>query len=79
MWKGDQNPQFVLNHHRQVRNALGIEGDLSLFILAKLASFYIDLNASEVRIKYNINPEDQVTNMDLDGNVEQLLLKHSFL
>lgn len=73
MWKGDQNPQFVLNHHRQVRNALGIEDDLSLFVLAKLASFYIDLNASEVRIKYNINPEDQVTNMDLDDNVEHLL------
>ncbi len=73
MWKGDQNPQFVLNHHRQVRNALGIEGDLSLFVLAKLAAFYIDLNASEVRIKYNINPEDQVTNMDLEDNVEHLL------
>ena len=73
MWKGDQNPQFVLNHHRQVRNALGIEDDLSLFVLAKLAAFYIDLNASEVRIKYNINPEDQVTNMDLEDNVELLL------
>ncbi len=73
MWKGDQNPQFVLNHHRQVRNALGIEDDLSLFVLAKLAAFYIDLNASEVRIKYNINPEDQVTNMDLEDNVEHLL------
>ncbi|HMW06142.1 MAG TPA: hypothetical protein PK079_10525 [Leptospiraceae bacterium] len=73
MWKGDQNPQFVLNHHRQVRNSLNIEDDLSLFVLAKLASFYIDLDASEVRIKYNINPEDQVTNMDLEDNVEHLL------
>lgn len=78
MWKGDQNPQFVLNHHRQVRNAIGIEGDLSLFVLAKLASFYIDLNASEVRIKYNINPEDQVTNMDLEDNVQHLLDKAFF-
>lgn len=73
MWKKDKNPQFVLNHHRQVRNALGIEDDLSLFILTKLTSFYIELNPSEVKIKYNINPEDQVTGMDIDDNVEHLL------
>jgi tetratricopeptide (TPR) repeat protein len=73
MWKKDKNPTFVLNHHRQVRNALNIEEDLSLFTLSKLASFYIDLSANDVRIKYNINPEDQVTNMDLQDNVEHLL------
>ena len=73
MWKKDHNPTFVLNHHRQVRNALNIEEDLSLFTLSKLASFYIDLSANDVRIKYNINPEDQVTNMDLQDNVEHLL------
>ncbi|MDF3820383.1 hypothetical protein P3G55_10755 [Leptospira sp. 96542] len=73
MWKRDNNPQFVLNHHRQVRNSLGIEDELSLAILAKLASFYIDLDSEEVRIKYNINPEDQVTGMEIDDNVEYLL------
>ncbi|TGN18878.1 tetratricopeptide repeat protein [Leptospira idonii] len=73
MWKRDNNPQFVLNHHRQVRNALNIEDELSLPILAKLASFYIDLDSEEVRIKYNINPEDQVTGMEIDDNVEYLL------
>lgn len=73
MWKRDNNPQYVLNHHRQVRNALNIEDELSLFVLAKLASFYIDLDSEEVRIKYNINPEDQVTGMEIDDNVEYLL------
>ncbi|EMJ88239.1 hypothetical protein [Leptospira meyeri] len=73
MWKRDKNPQYVLNHHRQVRNALNIEDELSLFVLAKLASFYIDLDSEEVRIKYNINPEDQVTGMEIDDNVEYLL------
>ncbi|MBE7412866.1 MAG: hypothetical protein HS129_12550 [Leptospiraceae bacterium] len=73
MWKRDKNPQFVLNHHRQVRNALGIEEDLSMFVLAKLAAFYNDLDSKEVRIRYNINPEDQVTGMEIDDNVEHLL------
>ncbi|MCC6275310.1 MAG: hypothetical protein IT569_05605 [Leptospiraceae bacterium] len=73
MWKKDKNPQFVLNHHRQVRNALGIEEDLPMYILAKLASFYNDLDSKEVRIRYNINPEDQVTGMEIDDNVEHLL------
>ncbi len=73
MWKRDKNPQFVLNHHRQVRNALGIEEDLPMFVLAKLASFYNDLDSKEVRIRYNINPEDQVTGMEIDDNVEHLL------
>ena len=73
MWKKDGNPQYVLNHHRQVRNALDIEDELSLAILAKLASFYIDLDSENVRIKYNINPEDQVSGMEIDDNVEYLL------
>ncbi len=73
MWRRDQNPQFVLNHHRQVRNSLEIEGDLSLFVLSKLAAFYIDLDPTELRIKYNVTPEDQVTNMDIDDNIVHIL------
>lgn len=73
MWKRDGNPQYVLNHHRQVRNALDIEDELSLPVLTKLASFYIDLDSENVRIKYNINPEDQVSGMEIDDNVEYLL------
>jgi tetratricopeptide (TPR) repeat protein len=73
MWKRDNNPTFVLDHHRKVRNALNIEDDLSLFVLAKLASFYIDITTNDVRVKYNINPEDQVTEMELQDNVEYLL------
>ncbi|MDX1958731.1 MAG: hypothetical protein SFU98_09170 [Leptospiraceae bacterium] len=73
MWRKDRNPQFVLNHHRQVKNVLGIEKDLSLAVLAKLASFYIDLNPTELRIRYNVDPEDQVTNMDIDETTLDLL------
>ncbi len=73
MWKKDGNPQYVLNHHRQVRNALNIEDELTLAVLAKLASFYIDLDSENVRIRYNINPEDQVSGMEIDDNVEYLL------
>ncbi len=73
MWKKDNNPTFVLDHHRRVRNSLNIEDDLSLFVLTKLASFYIDLTTNDVRIKYNINPEDQVTDMELQDNIEHLL------
>jgi len=73
IWKRDKNPQFVLNHHRQVRNALNIEEDLTPAVLSKLAAFYIDLDSQDVRIRYNINPEDQVTGMEIDDNVEYLL------
>lgn len=73
IWKRDKNPQFVLNHHRIVKNQLGIEDDLSLFILSKLASFYIDLDPEETRVRYNVTPEDQVTEMDIDDNAEELL------
>ncbi|MCB1180152.1 MAG: hypothetical protein KDK36_21420 [Leptospiraceae bacterium] len=73
MWKRDKNPQFVLNHHRQVRNVLGIEDDLSLYTLSKLAGFFIDLNPTELRIKYNVNPEDKVTNYDIDQDIIHLL------
>ncbi|MCX7998571.1 MAG: tetratricopeptide repeat protein, partial [Leptospiraceae bacterium] len=73
MWKRDRNPQYVLNHHRRVRNELGIEEDLSLYTLSKLAGFYIELDPTELRIRYNINPEDQVTNMDIADNIIHIL------
>ena len=73
MWKNDHNPRFVMNHHRQVMNVLNVEDELSLFILSKLAGFYIDLNPSNIRIKYSLNPEDQVTGMDIDDVTNHLL------
>ncbi len=73
IWRRDKNPQFVLNHHRNLRNNLGIEKDLSLFVLSKLASFYIDLDPEETRIRYNVTPDDQVSGMDLDDNADNLL------
>jgi tetratricopeptide (TPR) repeat protein len=73
IWKRDGNPQFVLNHHRMVKNQLKVEEDLPLFILSKLASFYIDLDPEVTRVRYNVTPEDQVTDMDIDDNAAFLL------
>ncbi len=73
MWKRDRNPQYVLNHHRRVRNELDIEDELSLYTLSKLAAFYIELDPTELRIRYNVDPEDQVTNMDIGDNIIHLL------
>ncbi|AXR65136.1 tetratricopeptide repeat protein [Leptospira mayottensis] len=73
MWKEDGNPQFVINHHRQIKNNLNIEKKLSLHILSKLASFYTDLNKKELRIRYNINPTDQVSGMEVNDNALEIL------
>ncbi|WP_078127629.1 tetratricopeptide repeat protein [Leptospira alexanderi] len=73
MWKEDGNPQFVINHHRQIKNNLNIEKKLSLHVLSKLASFYTDLNKKELRIRYNINPMDQVSGMEVNDNALEIL------
>lgn len=73
MWKEDGNPQFVINHHRQIKNNLNIEKELSLHVLSKLASFYTDLNKKELRIRYNINPTDQVSGMEVNDNAFEIL------
>ncbi|MDI7224728.1 tetratricopeptide repeat protein [Leptospira santarosai] len=73
MWKEDGNPQFVINHHRQIKNNLDIEKKLSLHVLSKLASFYTDLNQKELRIRYNINPIDQVSGMEVNDNALEIL------
>ncbi|XDD48866.1 tetratricopeptide repeat protein [Leptospira sp. WS92.C1] len=73
MWKEDGNPQFVINHHRQIKNNLDIENKLSLYVLSKLASFYTDLNKKELRIRYNINPVDQVSGMEINDNALEIL------
>ncbi|AOP34310.1 hypothetical protein A0128_10900 [Leptospira tipperaryensis] len=73
MWKEDGNPQFVINHHRQIKNNLDIEKKLSLYVLSKLASFYTDLNKKELRIRYNINPVDQVSGMEVNDNALEIL------
>ncbi|EMK09700.1 MULTISPECIES: tetratricopeptide repeat protein [Leptospira] len=73
MWKEDGNPQFVINHHRQIKNNLNIEKELSLHVLSKLASFYTDLNKKELRIRYNINPTDQVSGMEVNDNALEIL------
>lgn len=55
------------------QNNLEIEKKLSLHVLSKLASFYTDLNKKELRIRYNINPIDQVSGMEVNDNAFEIL------
>ena len=73
MYEKDKDPRYVINHHRQIRNALGIEKDLGLYILSKLASFYISLDPDTVNIRYNLSPVDSVTGFDIEDNAIYLL------
>ncbi|TGK17440.1 hypothetical protein EHO61_13730 [Leptospira fluminis] len=73
MWKESGDPQFVLNHHRLLRGNLDMESDLPFFTMAKLASFYTSLDPEELRIKYNINPVDQVSGIEIEESALRLL------
>ncbi|PNV74912.1 tetratricopeptide repeat protein [Leptospira inadai] len=73
MWKESGDPQFVLNHHRLLRNNLDMESELPFYILTKLASFYTALDSEELRIKYNINPVDQVSGIEIEESALRML------
>lgn len=73
MWKESGDPQFVLNHHRLLRNNLDMESELPFYTLAKLASFYAAIDPEELRIKYNINPVDQVSGIEIEESAIRLL------
>ncbi|TGL58496.1 tetratricopeptide repeat protein [Leptospira sarikeiensis] len=73
MWKESGDPQFVLNHHRLLRNNLDMESELPFYTLAKLANFYATIDPEELRIKYNINPVDQVSGIEIEESAIRLL------
>lgn len=73
MWKESGDPQFVLNHHRLLRNNLDMESELPFYTQAKLASFYASVDPEELRIKYNINPVDQVSGIEIEESALRLL------
>ncbi|TGK05536.1 hypothetical protein EHQ53_18115 [Leptospira langatensis] len=73
MWKESGDPQFVLNHHRLLRNNLDMESELPFYTLSKLASFYATIDPQELRIKYNINPVDQVSGIEIEESAIRLL------
>ncbi len=72
IWKQDKDPRYVIAKHRFLEN-LGLEKKLQLYTLAKLAGFYIDLNPEDLRIKYNIDPVNYITNLSLQDTSEKLL------
>lgn len=72
LWKKEGDPRFVIARHREARR-LGVEEDLPIYVLTKLAGFYIDLDPTNLRIKYQVDPVDAVSGFDLDQNVIHLL------
>ncbi len=72
IWRQNEDPRFVLAKHREIR-ALGLEDELSLYLTGKLAGFYIDLDEDEVRIRYQVDPVDSVSGLDIRDNAEHLL------
>ncbi|HBS05824.1 MAG TPA: hypothetical protein DEA96_12715, partial [Leptospiraceae bacterium] len=72
LWKRDGDPRFVIARHREARR-LGLEEELPIYVVTKLAGFYIDLDPTDLRIKYQVDPVDAVSGHDLDQNVVHLL------
>ncbi|MBI40271.1 MAG: hypothetical protein CMF59_11775 [Leptospiraceae bacterium] len=72
LWKRDGDPRFVIARHREARR-LGLEEELPIYVITKLAGFYIDLDPTDLRIKYQVDPVDAVSGHDLDQNVVHLL------
>ncbi|MDH5656960.1 MAG: tetratricopeptide repeat protein, partial [Spirochaetia bacterium] len=72
IWKEEKDPRFIIARHRHIQK-LGLEDDLPIHTLSKLASFYIDMNEDELRIKYQIDPKDSISGMDIKDNAVHLL------
>ena len=72
IWRQNQDPRFVIEKHRQIQR-LGLEKKMPVFVLSKLAGFYIDLNKDDLRIRYQIDPVDAMSGLDLDDNAINLL------
>ena len=70
--KRSNDPRAALAKHREIRK-LGIEEELPIYLLTKLAGFYGQLNAEDVLIKYQIDPVDKLTNQNLEDNARHLL------
>lgn len=72
LWKQNGDPRYVIARHRTMQS-LGIENDLPIYILTKLAGFYIDLDEEDVRIRYQVDPVNAINNLDLQDNATHLL------
>jgi tetratricopeptide (TPR) repeat protein len=72
IWRQNGDPRFVIEKHRQIQR-LGLESDIPIFVLSKLAGFYIDLDSDDLRIRYQIDPVDAMSGLNLDDNAVNLL------
>ncbi|MBI3394339.1 MAG: hypothetical protein HY042_00740, partial [Spirochaetia bacterium] len=72
IWKADGDPRLVIARHRLAR-AQGLEDKLPIYLLAKLAGFYTELDQDDVRIKYQVDPVDSVSGLDLKDNAAKVL------
>lgn len=71
-WKVTGDPRLVLAKHREIYG-LGLEEDLPIYLTAKLAGFYIDIDPDNLRIQYQIDPVDQVSGLNLRSYAAHLL------
>lgn len=72
VWRANEDPRYVIGRHRLIQT-LGIEKDLPIYLLTKLAGFYIDLNEDDLRIRYQVDPVNAVNGMTIDDNATHLL------
>jgi tetratricopeptide (TPR) repeat protein len=68
------DPRLVLQQHSIIKHQLSIEEKMPLYLLAQLAAFYIDLpDADDLRIRFNVLPEDAVNGRALKDRASELL------
>ena len=73
MWKKKKDdPRWVIARHRLIQK-LGLEEDIPIYIMTKLAGFYIELEEDTLRIKYQVDPVNQLTGLDIKDNTMHLL------
>lgn len=72
IWKKEKDPRFVIARHRLIRK-LGLEKDIPMYVLTKLAGFYIDLDEDDLRISYQVDPVDHLSGLDIRDNIIHIL------
>ncbi len=73
MWKKKKDdPRWVIARHRLIQN-LGLEKKLDIYVMTKLAGFYIELDEDDLRIKYQVDPVDQLSGLSIKDNTIRLL------
>ncbi len=69
----NDDPRLVIQQHTLLR-ANKLEAKLPMYLKARLAAFYIDLpKENELRIKYNISPQNMITGQELKTRADDLL------